>query len=78
MDLPAGPFRSSLTELHCDWALAKAALHAGASHALWDQPQLRVLEVCNAFYKPEVDKAAFRAAAAERLPRLQKLVFGSW
>lgn len=72
-DLPAGPFRSSLTELQADWGLAEAALRVGPVHSLWDLPQLRVLSAWGMGDASAADKAAFRAAAAERLPGLQKL-----
>ena len=71
-DLPDGPFRRSLTELETDWALAEAALRAGPSHALWDLPQLCILHAWGMGDASEADKAAFRAAAAERLLGLQK------
>lgn len=74
-DLPAGPFHSSLTELHSDWGLAEAALRAGPGHALWHLPQLRVLDAIewSTSDTSADDKVAFRAAAAERMPGLQKL-----
>lgn len=73
-DLPAGPFRRSLTELRADWGLAEAALRAGPGHALWDLPQLRLLDAWGGDGSA-ADKAAFKAAAAERLPGLQKISF---
>ena len=74
-DLPAGPFRRSLTELETDWELLEAALHTGPSHALWDLPQLRVLSAGGMGAPTKADQAAFRAAAAERLPGLKSIYF---
>lgn len=70
-DLPAGPFRRSLTALEADWELAEAALRAGPGHALWDLPRLRVLDASWMDGGIEAGRAAFKAAAAERLPGLK-------
>lgn len=72
-DLPAGPFRSSLTELEVEWSLAEAALRAGPTHALWDLPQLRVLSIDGLWGASGEGKKEFKAAAAQRLPSLRTL-----